>query len=72
MGTSRRAGDWVHLLADEGTRELIDTHLRRWCRLTESIIEEAQALRDIDPHLSPAEVAADLVAFVDGLRVQAL
>lgn len=63
---------YAEAAADERTRELIDTHLRRWRRLTEAVIKEAQAMGDIDPHLSPAEAAADLVAFVDGLSVQAL
>lgn len=63
---------YAEAATDDRTREMIDAHLRRWRRLTEAVVKEAQSLGDIDAHLSPPEVAADLVAFVDGLSIQAL
>lgn len=57
---------------DPAVRQEIDKYLRRWRRQTEIAVKQAQALGDLDPTLSPATVAADLVAYADGLSIQAL
>lgn len=53
-------------------RQVIDDHLSRWRRRTEIVVKEAQSLGDIDPQFSAADIAADLVAYVDGLAIQSL
>jgi AcrR family transcriptional regulator len=53
-------------------RRMIDLHLSRWRKATQAVVKEAQSLGELDPRLCAADVAADLVAYVDGLSVQAL
>lgn len=63
---------YAEAVTDDAVRQEISKFLHRWRRQTEIAVKQAQALGDIDPTLTPANVAADLIAYADGLGIQAL
>lgn len=63
---------YAEAAVDNKTQEMIEKYLRRWRKLTELTVEEAQRLGDVDPGRSAKDIAADLVAYVDGTSIHAL
>lgn len=57
---------------DETVMAEIDGYLTAWRRQTAKAVRAAQELGDIDPALDADEVAADLVAFADGLSIHVI
>lgn len=58
---------YAEAAADTDIKRTIDSYLKRWRRQISVVVSQAQALGEIDPLLDSDKVAADLVAWVDGL-----
>jgi AcrR family transcriptional regulator len=57
---------------DEEAREIVTMYLRRWRRRITLSVEEAQEAGEIDPDLDARDVAADLIAYNEGLGLHML
>jgi AcrR family transcriptional regulator len=63
---------WLRAVSDESSREVHLLSHDRSLRLLQRLVEEAMALGELDASLDPRRTAEGLLAFVDGLGVDAL
>jgi len=63
---------YAEAVNDEEAREIVMKYLRRWRRRVTLSVEEAQEVGEIDADLDARDVAADLIAYNEGLGLHML